>query len=99
MSELKIITDHKWKNLLYGYELTDKEKKEFDWIDADEIDSHSFFRYRKNVYSITEFMSIHATRLTFDKPWNGYYSDSYFSGILIELSDDGEMYRVGLYLS
>lgn len=27
MSELTITTDHKWKNFLYGYELTAKEKK------------------------------------------------------------------------
>lgn len=31
------------------------------------------------------------------KGWDGYASDSYFSGVLIKLSRDGEEYMVGTY--
>ena len=27
----------------------------------------------------------------------GYYSDSYFSGVVVKISRDGERYRVGTY--
>ena len=93
--KIEIITDHKWKPFLYFYELTEREKEELDWITDD---SMNVFRYRGNVYSIDEFMRFdkHAP---FPETWHGYKSDSYFSGILIEISNDGEMYRVGLYLS
>lgn len=30
--------------------------------------------------------------------WDGYHSDSYFSGIVIKLSPDGEQYQVGTYI-
>lgn len=98
MSELKITSDCKWKNFIYGYQLTPKEKKEFDYVSEEEIDLQSFFRYRKTIYSLDQFMRL-------DKPspfpgeWQGYHSDSYFSGVLIEVSNDGEQYRVGTYLS
>lgn len=43
MSEkLTIKTDNKWKNFLYGYELTAKEKKEFDYMSEEEIDCGNF---------------------------------------------------------
>jgi hypothetical protein len=97
MDKLTIITDHKWKQFIYGYELTEKERKEFDWMDEEEIDTSNFFRYRKNVYSVNEFMRI--PKGMFPKKWDGYLSDSFFSGILIRLSNDGEEYQAGLYLS
>lgn len=31
--------------------------------------------------------------------WHGYHGDSYFSGVLIRLSDDGERYQVATYFS
>lgn len=95
--ELTIITDHKWRNLLYGYELTDKERGKFDYILADEFDTHDFFRYKGQVYDIGEFMRIE------NDPdlagWQGYSNDSYFSGVLLNLSPDGEKYQVGRYYS
>lgn len=31
--------------------------------------------------------------------WDGYHGDSYFSGIVIKLSPDGEQYQVGKYIT
>ena len=95
---IRIITDHKWKDFIYGYELTEKERKEFDWMDPEEFDSSNFIRYRKCVYSLNDFMRIEPNS-PLPKNWHGYISDSFFSGVLIEISDDGEQYRIGLYLS
>ena len=44
---MTIITDSKWKNLLYGYELTAKEREEFNCYSSAEILEYSFFRYRR----------------------------------------------------
>jgi len=93
-----IQTDHKWKNLLYGYELTKTERKDFDYLTDDEIDCQSFFRYRKRVYSLDQFMRLN-TECPVMSQWHGSCGDSYFSGILIKLSDDGEQYMVATYIS
>jgi len=42
---MKIITDRKWKNLLYFYQLTKSEKARLDWID---YEFAPVFRYRGN---------------------------------------------------
>ena len=92
---MKIITNNHWNNFLYWYELTEKEQAEFDWIENP--DEHTFFRYRGWVYSLDDFMlPNHVEEL---EEWDGYRSDSFFSGVLIKLSDDGEMYQVGTYIS
>ena len=93
---LKIRSNKHWRNFLYGYELTDKEKSEFDWIDQEEIDTHNFFKYRGCVYSLDQFMRFNGGGLD---EWDGYAGDSYFSGVVIKLSDDGEQYQVGTYIS
>ena len=33
MNNVKIITNNKPRQLIYGYELTDKQKQDFDYID------------------------------------------------------------------
>lgn len=92
---MEIRTNNHWRPLVYGYELTEKERAEFDYIGADEIDSHEFFRYRGIVYDPSEFMWIDASITPHPQRegwehWNGYLSDSYFSGILIRYSEDFE---------
>ena len=92
---MKIITDHKWKHFLYGYELTDKEKEDFDYIE--DIDGHDFFRYRGRVYDVGEFLVNHND--LFPQEWDGYTSDSFFSGILLKIDPETNMYQVGTYIS
>ena len=105
MSKLTIRTNNHWNNFLYGNELTKVEKQEFDYIDPSEIDSHDFFRYRGHVYDPNEFMrcpdnsdacNSHSNNLG---DWQGYQSDSFFSGIVIRYSEDYEQYQVGTYYS
>ena len=97
MSGLRIITDHKWKNFLYSYELTKKELEDFDYMDN--VDEGTFFRYRKSIYSLDSFMIIDDRSPFALSGFNGHHGDSFFSGILIKLSDCGDMYKVGTYLS
>jgi hypothetical protein len=85
------------RNLIYGYELTEKEKEEFDYLSAEEIDSHEFFRYKDNVYDPSEFMRTPENSEL--GKWDGYYGNSYFSGILIKYVNDCEQVIVARYYS
>jgi hypothetical protein len=83
MSELKIITNHHARDIIYWYELSDKEKLEFDWIEGSNHDPEefNFFRYKGNVYCTDDFMRCEGH---FPGNWDGYCNDTYFSGILIK---------------
>ena len=120
---LTIRTNYHWHNFLYGYELSDTERADFDYIGADsfdpdtgekvrseELDCHDFFRYRGVIYDPSEFMAVpsplNGWALEHDdsadpefSKWQGYQSDSYFSGVVIRYSDDCERYQVGTYMS
>lgn len=98
MAELTIKTDNKWKNFLYGYELTEKEKKEFDWIDKDDFEGHAFLRHNNAVYSLSEFLVTMPEELK-AKGWHGFASDSAFSGVAIKISRDGEQYKGAVVIS
>lgn len=92
---MKVITNSRPRPIIYWWGLTDKEKKEFDYLkDDDARDSASFFRYKGGVYDTNEFM-VCPREL---KPWDGYRGDSFFSGIVIRFIDD-ESVIVGLYLA
>jgi len=106
---MKVRSNHHWRNLLYGYELTETERAEFDYLDWTEdgdAQSHDFFRYRGLVYDTSEFMEYPDSanqRLDPDfaefAKWNGYQSDSFFSGIVIRYSCDFERIQIGTYMS
>ena len=83
MSNIKIMTNNKPRQLIYGYELTDKQKQDFDYIE--DIDSHDFVKYKNNIYDLSEFMRVENNDSL--KGWEGYSSDSYFSGTLVKYID------------
>lgn len=89
----RIVTNNQWRNLVYGYELSPKERKEFDYIPEEEFDSHDFVRYRGWTYDINEFERSNV------KGWDGQHADSFYSAVLIRFSDDLEQAIMGLYLA
>lgn len=97
---MKIVCNNCPRDVLSGYELTDKEKSEFEYLDS--IDDGSFFRYKGQVYDLSEFMRItpsiapHCQRPGWEK-FDGYSSDSFFSGLLVRYVDDFERVIVGTY--
>ena len=94
---MKIITNHVPRDLIYGYELSDAEKEDFDYLD--DIDSHDFFRYRGVVYDPSEFMVWDNPESPMRDYWDGFRCDSYFSGVVIKYVDNYERVIVGLVLS
>ncbi len=94
---LTIKTNYQWKNFLYGNEVPKKVLAEYDWLDDDEK-MNGWIQRRGEYYHISDFMGTTPPK-RFGGKWNGYLSDSFFSGVLIEVSDDGEQYRIGYYTS
>src|SRR5271165_3694042 len=102
---LTIKTNRHPYNILYWHELTAKEQKEFDYLDSEERQSNaSFFRYRGRVYDLGEFMRVSKPmasdcQLKGIAEWDGYASDSFFSGILVKYVEDSEWVIVATYFS
>lgn len=98
---MKIITNNVPRNTIDAYELTEKERQEFDYLDWEAIDEGNesgplFFRYKCQLYNTGEFMRTESEEL---KDWQGISADGYFSGVLVKFSDDMEQVIVGRYYS
>lgn len=68
---------------------------QFDHLGDDNLDG--FILYRRQWYHASDFMRIENNHDM--ENWNGYSSDSFFSGIVIKLSNDSENYMIGTYYS
>ena len=83
---MKIKTNNVPRHILYGHELPEKQRKEFDWLSDEEFNEAEFVKYKGIYYALSEFMSCHNAAYPVSN-WQGYYSDSYFSGILLKYID------------
>ena len=100
---MEIITNNQERATLYWNDLTPKQQAEFNYDTAEES---TFVIYKDWVYDINEFIYInHDVRGDkYDDDdelsgWDGYSSDSYFSGVLIKYSDDCETVIVGRFFN
>ena len=116
---VRIRTNNVPRDIINAWELTPAERAEFDYLDWEAIDngndSRDFFRYRGQLYDLSEFSRIIPPGSERRHPmecdsryfigWDGYLSDSYFSGLLIRWARDergnidGERVIVALYTS
>lgn len=99
---MKIKTNNVPRHLVYVYELTEKEVADFDYLSPEELNEREFVRYKGRVYDLGEFMRIDKTVAPHPQRegwegWHGYSSDSFFSGVLVRFSDDGESVVMGTY--
>lgn len=98
MSKLKMVSNYHWRNIIQGYELSHKEKEW--WMDLlDDVEDEFFVRYRRNIYYLGDFVCWN-TPWTGLKPsefkyWDARADDSFFSCILIKMSEDGDMCQIG----
>ena len=93
MSEIRIVTNNVPRDVIEAFELTAEEQKEFDYLDWSKLeageDSAQFFRYKGQLYDLGEFLTTRGMDSEFSA-WDGYQSDSFFSGLLIRYaSEDG----------
>lgn len=89
---MNITTDHKWRPFLYRNQIPIKVLVEwFDHLEPDDMDG--YFRYRRRWYHISDFMNSKI------EGWDGIHHDSFYSGVVIKISKDGEEYQVGTAIS
>ena len=93
---LQIITNNQPREFIYGFELPKSKRKDFDYMKTDEeFNNNQFVKYRGDYYDLNEFMRIENNSDL--KDWDGYSSDTYFSGILIKFCDDNDYVIMGRY--
>jgi len=108
MANLTIKTNSVPRECVMGMHLWGSLKQElkaqFNYLTQDEFDMMEFFKYKGDWYSVGDFMRVDSDSPFVDKNsavninWNGYSSDSYFSGVLIRYKYDGTVI-VGRYCS
>lgn len=98
---ITIITNNVPRDVIDAWELSEEEQEEFDYLDWGKIkageDSRSFARYKGELYDLDDFLT--TWRIDVFKEWNGYISDTFFSGILVKFSEDFEQVVMGRYYS
>ena len=99
---MKIVTNNRERYFVYGHEVPAKVMAEqFDHLDDVSKCIDGFFKYRNYWYHISDFIRVEDRHGDGDdgffSAWDGYASDSFFSGIVIKFFDDCESYKVGTY--
>jgi len=95
---ITIKTNNVPRELLMWHELTDKEREGLDYIKVPDERGTDFFRYKGQIYDVHEFMT--TSTLPDEHPWRkwqGYQTDSFFSGIVIRYPFDPTCGRDGSY--
>lgn len=85
---MKIITNNVPRNMLYGYELSEKQKADFD---LENIDSEDFIRYQGMIMHIGEFMRLSDDSEEAKQGWHGVYTLNAFCGVLVKTLDNGRV--------
>ncbi len=92
--KVKVITDSKWKSFIYRYDVPKKVlEDDFDWTNEEDYND-GFLKYRNIYYHLSEFL-----RNGMVDGYDGYFGHSFFSGVAIKISDDGETYKIATVTS
>lgn len=100
---MSVTTNHVPRPVIEAYELSLKEREEFDYLDWEAAEkgnaSYQFFRYKGQVYDLGEFTTTWSLPVTSPfAGWDGYITDSFFSGIVVKFSNDYEYVVVGQWI-
>lgn len=99
MSGLTVKTDRKWRDFKYGDEVPKRVlASQFGHLEDGEADD-GFIHYRRRWYHLSDFMVPSNGSPLKSLGWQGYLNDTYFSGVAIEVSRDGEQYRIATFYS
>lgn len=102
MSTVTVRTNNVPRPVIYGYDLTEKERKEFDYLDWEtrtdgdwcEGEARSFFRYKGELYDLGDCMVVEESN-TLCKGWHGYYGETFFSAVVVKYVNNFEDVIVG----
>lgn len=95
---MKILTNNQWRPFKFSNEVPTKVLKEdYDHLGGDMSDA--FIDYRGNWYHISDFELCSEMQFDDKGNWSGFVSESAFSGVLIEVSEDGDYYKIATFIS
>jgi hypothetical protein len=103
---MQITTNNIPRFTIDGFDLSPNELAEFDYLE--DPAASTFIRYKGQLYDLGEFMRVPdgafgLSNINEGQPvtcWEGYLSDTYFSGVLIRYADSScESVVVGRYYS
>lgn len=94
MNNLTIKTNNQYREILMGYDVPEQYRDDFDYMDN--IDENMFFKYKGQYYALDQFMVGTSDREELEG-FHGIHNATYFSGVLIKLSDCGDMVQVASY--
>lgn len=101
--KITVKTNNVPRDVIDAWELSAAEREQFDYLNWSAIeageDSASFFRYRGELYDLGEFEVWDNPASPTRGEWDGFRSDSFFSGLAVRYVDDFERVVVGLVLS
>ena len=72
-------------------------REQFDYLSDTEFEDTSFITYKGYTYCLGDFMRTPSACDEFNG-WDGYHSESFFSGILIKFTEDHDVI-LGRYFS
>ena len=103
---LTIRSDNEFHEFYYFEDIPEKKQKElksdYDWMDEDELLSQAWMKYagkdRDDWYHLSDFLRLDRNNKSmFPGDWTGYFSMGYGYGMLVEVDDSGEGYKIGYY--
>ena len=102
MPEVKVKTNNHQRQFICRYDVPSEVlKNQFSHISEDD-GFCCFLKYKGWWYHASDFMSFWANGQpsnAFGGGWDGYSSDSFFSGVLIKVSDDQDTYIIATFIS
>jgi hypothetical protein len=98
---VKTITNNQWRDFVDSYDVPSKVlADQFEHLDLGfEHSGGGFFKYRGYWYHLSDFLATSADAPGELAKWQGFHGDSFFSGVAVRISDDGEQYQVATLLS
>jgi hypothetical protein len=90
-----ITTNNVPRDIIYGYELTESERAEFDYIDWQKVedgtgDIGEFVRYKGQLYDLNDTEGKSQSEDL--AGWDMYISDSFFSGVVFRYPREPSTY-------
>lgn len=87
--EIHVITNHIPRPVLYWWNLTDKERTDFDYLDTEpKREEATFVRYKGSAYDLGDTEGPWGGGQTIFPGWDMYVSETFFSGVLFRYPRD-----------
>ena len=99
---LTIKTNNVPRNYSYGSDFNGKERQEmleqFDYLE-EFFNISRFVNYKGYWYDLSQFLFTKGDSELEDSGWEGYSSDSFFSGVVVRYVENDEQVVMGTYFS